>query len=171
MSDQAKLPESGYFIEKVYANRLGLIVRESEKNGDEAELFFQWDWRRIEESRFEVTVGLLLEPTRDRSEQVEVSIIGLFRQGSGKTEVPFGDFVRYHAPAILMPFVREAVGSLTGKGFYPARYLPVFNVQQLMDRQDPTKATGAKQLQNMVAVEKAAKSRGSKAHRRTPSEK
>ena len=146
MNAQAKLPESGYFIEKVYANHLALTVQRPEEGEEKADLYFHWDWKVLAESVFEVTIGLLMEPTEDRCEQVEVSMIGLFRQGSGDTEVPLADFVRYHAPAILMPYVREAIGSLTGRGFYSARYLPALNVQRLMDQQDPSKATGALQL-------------------------
>lgn len=147
MSTQGKLPESGYFIDKVYANRLILTVQQPQSaDVDATNVLFSWDWRNISDATFEVSIGLLLEPTADRTEQVEVSIIGLFRKGKGRTEVALGDFVRYHAPAILMPYVRESISSLTGKGFYPARILPAVNVQQLMELQDPTKATGAQQL-------------------------
>lgn len=154
MSTQGKLPESGYFIDKVYANRLALTVQQPQSaDADDTSVLFRWDWRNISEATFEVSIGLLLEPTPDRTEQVEVSIIGLFRKGTGKTEVPLGDFVRYHAPAILMPYVRESISSLTGRGFYPARLLPALNVQHLMDGQDPAKATGAQQLTAAGAVD------------------
>lgn len=145
MTTTAKLPKSGYFIERVYANRLGLTaVPETPAAGPD--FLFGWDWKLIDQNLFEVNITLLLEPTPDRSERVEVSMIGVFRQGSDPIEVKLEEFVRYHAPAILMPYVREAVSSLTGRGYYPARNLNPINVQMLMERQDPNRTTGAKQL-------------------------
>lgn len=148
MTDSGKLPTSGYKFEKVYAVNLSMrVAQPATSAAAESPLLFAWDWRMIGEGpAFEVSLQLGLDPTAARNEEIRVTLVGRFSPAGEHQEVDLKSFVRFHAPAILMPFIRETIASLTGRGFFDPLVLPPLNVQRLMDQQDPMAATGAKQL-------------------------
>lgn len=146
MTDSGKLPTSGYNFERVYTNhQSSRAVAKSSDLAPEPSLFFGWDWRRLSEGHFEVTVQLGIDPSAQRPEEIRVTLSGRFSPTGIAQEVPLESFVRFHAPAILMPFVRDAVASLTTRGFFGQLLLPPMNVQLLMESQDPEKTTGFRQ--------------------------
>jgi preprotein translocase subunit SecB len=100
----------------------------------------------LSEGHFEVTLQFGLDPSVRRPEEIRVTLSGRFAPTGESQEVPIESFVRFHAPAILMPFVREIVTGLTSRGFFGALLLPPINVQSLMERQDVNEATATKQL-------------------------
>jgi preprotein translocase subunit SecB len=108
---------------------------------------FGWDWRVTGFDRFEVLVTVRYEASAERAEEVEVSVVGVFRLPVDSPSVALRDFVRVHAPGILMPYAREVVSSLTGRGFFGPVFMPPINVHSLMERMNDAVATGAQQLQ------------------------
>ena len=146
MTDSGKLPTSGYSFERVYTNHQSLrVIARSEALPAEGPAFFGWDWRMLSDGHFEVTLQFGLDPSARRPEEIRVTLSGRFSPLGDVQEVPIESFVRFHAPAILMPFVREVVSGLTGRGFFGPMLLPPINVQALMETQDATQTTAAKQ--------------------------
>lgn len=153
MTDPGKLPTSGYTFERVYTNHQSLrVVPRSDSLPKDSPLLFGWDWRRLSEGHFEVTVQFGLDPSVERPEEVRVTLSGRFAPEGESQEVPLESFAQFHAPAILMPFVREAVASLTTRGFFGSVLLPPINVQVLMDNKDASAATGARQGSGAVEL-------------------
>jgi preprotein translocase subunit SecB len=148
VSSEKTLPLAGYALEKVFFAEQQLRVVESEEELSEGDqdMSFAWDWRVREPNLFEVLLGIGLAPTRGRPEEVNVTVCGVFRVLGKATSVGVRDFVRLQGPAILMPFAREAIGSLTGRGLFGQLLLPPINMQVLMEQQDINQATGEKQL-------------------------
>jgi len=147
MTDPGKLPTSGYNFESIYSNHQSLLlVAKSSDLPTESNLLFGWDWRLLSDSHFEVTVQFGIDPTIDRTEEIRVTMCGRFTPVGDRQEVPLESFVQYHAPAILMPFIRDAVANLTSRGFFGSLLLPPINVQVLMEQRDPAMATAANQL-------------------------
>lgn len=136
MTEPGKLPTSGYTFDRVYANHQSLrVVALTDGLPAEQPALFGWDWRMLEEGQFEVTVQFGLDPSDRRPEEIRVTMNGRFAPTGAKQEVPLETFVRYHAPAILMPFIREVVSGLTARGFFGSLLLPPINVQSLMEQQ------------------------------------
>lgn len=147
MTDSGKLPTSGYTFERVYTNHQSLrVIARSEDLPAEPPALFSWNWRMLSEGHFEVTLQFGLDPSIRRPEEIRVTLSGRFAPIGENQEVPLDSFVRFHAPAILMPFVREIVTGLTSRGFFGALLLPPINVQSLMEHQVVGDATGTRQL-------------------------
>jgi preprotein translocase subunit SecB len=141
------LPQSGYKIEKIYCADLRLTRKV--KPDDEEEggaISFGWNWRLLERNLFEVRLLVGVDPTKQREEFVRVNVIGRFRQTSETPTVKLTDFVLLQGPAILFPFARQSIATLTASGYHGAYYLPSVDVTALMADFDPESATGAKQL-------------------------
>jgi preprotein translocase subunit SecB len=158
VSQQPSLPTTGYMLERVYFSHLSLRVVQNVPNlpEDEGQIGFGWDWRIVAERLFEVSLQVSIDPTKARLEEVRLTICGLFRIPEGQPQVALDSFLRIHGPAHLMPYVRETLSSLTGRGFYGAFYLPPVNVIELMKDMKPEKATGAEQLRQGTTLLPAA---------------
>ena len=150
MNSHIEIPLAGFSLEKVYAaEQSQRTVQADDLPADpEQRIGFGWDWRILEPRLFEVMLHIGLGPTKGRPEEVGVSICGVFRIMGEATSVRVLDFVRVQGPAILMPFVRESISSLTSRGYFGQVLLPPINVQVLMQQRDPKAATGAKQLES-----------------------
>lgn len=147
MSNQEPLPLTGFALAKVYAGELtfkGVPVNDSAMSDDSA-LTIGWDWSFRSATEFDVTVSLRIEPSKPRPEQALASLTGIFRK-QGESSVTLQRFVQFHAPAILLPFVREAIASLTGRGLGDSYVLPPINVLTMMRNMEAAEATGMKQI-------------------------
>lgn len=148
MTSQApQLPSTGYLLERVYFPSLSLSVRApTNPTQSEGQILFGWDWQVLGNNRFEVSLQLGLDPVVARNEEVRAVVTGRFVQGSGEVTVPLERFAQFHAPAILMPYAREAISSLTSRGFFGPVQLPPVNILKLMEEQDPSATKGFAQL-------------------------
>jgi preprotein translocase subunit SecB len=97
-------------------------------------------------------ITLSVQATRQRPENVNVTMVGIFRPVGEAQTVSFQRFVFDHAPSILMPYAREAISSLTGRGINGSLNLPPINVVALMEDMDPARSTGHEQLLAEPAV-------------------
>lgn len=171
MTSPQTLPTSGYALERVYAQRqLCETIEPGPDTATSEDVTLGWDWRITAENRFEVLVRVEYAPTRDRPEQVEVAVVGAFRPVGEAQSVELHAFVRVHAPSILMPYAREIVSSMTGRGFFGPTpvYLPPINVAKLMERIDPEATTGAEQLRKNPGLLELAASRRRIEHGQAP---
>ena len=149
MKDLPEIPRAGYTLERVFFPEQILTLSESSEGLPEnPTLQVGWDWRLSNLRRFEVILHLELGASRKRLDGVKLTAIAVF---SGSEETPSAnltDFVRLQGPAILLPFMREAISSLTARGPYGVFYLPAINVVHLMRDMDPEHTTGAQQLRS-----------------------
>jgi preprotein translocase subunit SecB len=132
----SKAKRSGYKIERVYVAEQEYRVtdpdaREESAASDTREVAFGWDWRPLGPRRFEVVIEVSVEPSKDAPEVARVRLFGLFAAGSGELTIPFRDFVRHNAPAILFPYAREVVSTMTGRGPYGAFHIDPLNVREM----------------------------------------
>lgn len=132
MTPTKDLPLSGYVIEQVYSNHQMLRYQTPSAETPAGEISFGTDFRLGEDGRFDVRLLIKIEPSVEREELVEVALIGRFRQDSATPSVARDDFIGLQAPAILLPYVRQVIASLTANGFYGAYHLPPLNVVTLM---------------------------------------
>ncbi|MHB1095585.1 MAG: protein-export chaperone SecB [Gemmatimonadaceae bacterium] len=145
--------KAGYRIEKVYvAEQSYRIVADQEKpNVDataERKIAFGWDWRPIGAKRFEVVITVTVEPSKDFPEHVSVRLIGLFTVDDGALSIGFAEFLRVNAPAILFPYAREIISTMTGRGPFGTFHLNPINVPSLLADIDITVSTGHKVLRD-----------------------
>ena len=139
------LPASGYTIEKVYSTHQSLATQHGDYSR-EGNINIAWDWWRIDESLFEVSLTVSIEPGKSRAERLEATVIARFKQAGNQPSVAREEFVRLQAPAILLPYVRETLSSLSSHGFFGPYYLPSINVYNLMQGFNASIATGARQV-------------------------
>lgn len=142
-----QLPGSGFVLETVFSDKLEFRgAADSDLPADRGDITVGWDWRFADDDFIEVSFSLGREPTRDRPEFVQVAHIGVFRIMPGDNTIPLEQFVRIHAPALLMSYAREAISNLTSRGAYGPLFLPPVNVVALMDRFDIESTHGMRQL-------------------------
>lgn len=142
-------PNAGFELEKIFANELSFQGHPDASAFSDEEMTFtaSWDWKILDEGRFLVSLGIQLNPSRPRPETTRASIAGIFQLGTSAPTVPVPDFVRVHASTLLMPFLREALASLTSRGLHGQLLLPPMNVIELMKGFEFSGSTGATQLQ------------------------
>lgn len=156
MTDSKK---TGYALLDVHFLNASFSVRTAEDEnisevaaGDngEARVSFRWDWRPVGPRSFQVIVGIATIRHTEVIEETGVEVVGMFSAGEEALEasVPFAEFVRFHAPAILLPYAREAISSMTGRGPLRSLYLPPMNVRLLVQEMDPEATTGARELRD-----------------------
>ena len=139
---------AGYKLERIYVVEQGYHLRdaasvEASQSAAEREVSFGWDWRPLGPLRFEVVIDIDLHPTKDAPEDVNVRLLGVFsaRQPE-ELSIPFTEFVRYNAPAILFPYAREVLSTMTGRGPFGAFHVDPVNVRILAGDMDVTQTTG-----------------------------
>jgi len=85
----------------------------------------------LDENIFNIALNVTFFSTSASSEEHEVDffikMIGLFEKIGDHSEIPNDYFVNVNAPAIIFPFVREHVSSITAKAGIDAVLLPPFN--------------------------------------------
>ncbi len=143
------LPTSGYTLDRVFAQEQSFTGhRNSEQllsGNSDAHATFGWDWQIMDDRQFLVSITVGIEPTRERPESIRVMTVGVFTRVGEGPAVDVLRFVQVHAPSILMPYARETISALSGRGFYGALYLPPLNVQALMNDVNIEATTGLKQ--------------------------
>jgi len=149
MSDTRGAPETGYNLEKIYFPEQTLRLHgPSEGMAEETPMQFGWDWKFLEaKTRFEVLVQISIGPTKARPEDVKLVACAIFSVVGDAQSVALSDFVRLHGPAILFPYVREAISSLTGRSFFGPMYVAPLNIVKIMSDLDPKATTGARQVE------------------------
>ena len=139
---KAYVPVRFYSTELVYR---AVPATEELPTDEEGEVTFKWDWRFVERSFLHVLLGICLSPTKERPEQVEATFVGAFRLPTEEPDVLLDAFVRVNGPTMLMPYLREAISSLTSRGFFGAFLIPPVNIHNLIAGMD-TSATGTRQV-------------------------
>lgn len=105
-----------------------------------------WDWAWLEVgTSFEVAVSIDREPSEARPEVVRLKAVARFTLSGRSTSVTVEEFALRNAPAMLVPYLRQAFHALTGNGPFGAQLLQPINVVAAMERFDPKKSTAAKQ--------------------------
>ena len=152
--------ESGYSLERIFANDLQFTGHPVADDMPEIEapMQFGWDWTVDSPESFSVRVTLSVLPTKARPETTAVTLTAGFSR-RGEPTVPLVDFASKHAPAIMMPFVREIIFSLSGRGLHGGLLLPPFNVLAMMSNLDVNESEGMKQLRGDSELAKLLDSR------------
>lgn len=147
-----ELPLSGFVIEQVYTDYQLLQHKDPGEEHTHGLVEIGWDWRLIEapEPTFEVRLAASVEPSPERDDYIAAHVVGRFRVIQPSPTVPIVNFVRLQGPAILLPFLRQAISGVTSNSYYGTYYLPMINVIEMMKDFDPTGATGAQQLEKLT---------------------
>jgi len=86
---------------------------------------------RLGSDRAEVKVEFKITPNQDVTPYaIEIEMIGEFTIKDGSKDL-LDAFARNNAPAIMMPYVRQVVHSITAAARYGAVTLPLLNTQAL----------------------------------------
>ena len=139
---------AGYRLERIhvaeqaYASAVRDDIRETDDHADRM-VQFGWDWRPLTERRFEVVLEISCHPIKVAPESARVRLFGVFSADPGVPSIPFASFVRVNALAILFPYAREVISTMTGRGPYGAFHLNPVNVQTLAEELDIEDTTGA----------------------------
>lgn len=170
MSENEKL--SGYAIERVYTTHQELRQKaRTEIAAEGGAMTFGWDWRWLKRPVFEVRILVGIEATVERPEAITTNVVGRFSQVGDGPSIAIEKFVRLQAVAILLPYARQFLSSLSANSQHGAYYLPTLNVNVLMKDVDTSKSTAAKQeaaersrrgSENQVGAGETAAARGAR---------
>lgn len=152
--------ESGYRLHRIYvADQAYRLVpptddlRPSTQHGDRSGNV-GWDWRPLGQRQFEVILHVTLDPTTATPEAAHVRIVGVFEGVGEIPSVSFREFLTANGPAILFPYAREAISTMTGRGPYGAFHLNPLNVRALGAAFDLDATEGARVLRDNPDIAK-----------------
>lgn len=141
--------QTGFVLERVYHSRQLCVAEapatEAAPTASEPEFNIGWDWRRLDTQTFEVAVTITMVPHPTRHERIEVTSVGRFTQSGEPAPLTVEQFAQVHATAILFPYARSVVTTLTGAGTVAPLLLPLLNIIEVAKQFDPAKATAALQ--------------------------
>lgn len=60
--------------------------------------------------------------------------VGMFSVDEDTPNMPIEDFMKYNAPAIIFPYIREHISSITSKAGIPTVILPPMNIVAMIDQ-------------------------------------
>ena len=143
----AEVRSLGYAPLRIVAAHLGMRpATDSDRVEEELPTAFQWNWRFATEDTFDVVFGVKLEASRQRTEEVEALFVGTFQLPEAEPAVKLDQFVRTNAIAAIYPFVREAICSMTSRGYFGAYLLPLLNTVALSRRLEGQDTEGYRAL-------------------------
>ena len=140
---------TGYTIERIFAQELhfqGIPVVETLPQA--ADIQLQWDWQVQDEYTFLVIVSGKCDPSQARPEKISARIVGQFRRIGSPSTPDITIFTKLNAVTTLMPFVREAISSLSMRGTYGPMQLDPVNVVELAKGWRFEESTGADTLRS-----------------------
>ncbi len=147
-AQEKAIPSPGYRLADVSAayQHYEVLDPDTEDIGEDVGLQFVWDWRIVGPHRFEVFFGVRVIGNQERPEKIDIRLVGSFATVGDSQALKLEDFSKTSAPAILLPYLREKVTKLSSDGPFGTYWMPLVNVQNLMDGYDYQASTGAKQL-------------------------
>jgi len=146
--NRAQRSESAFRFEGFYFERQSQRLELSGKapKGDRLPTL-SWDWRRLSESVLEVKIGVKIGHTSEVPEELEVVLVGRFSRAAGPDdESAVANFAAVNAVAILLPYAREALSALSGRGPFGTFVLQPINVVELSKTFVRSRPTGARQI-------------------------
>jgi preprotein translocase subunit SecB len=156
MKTPREAPTSGFHLLRVIAVQQAHSIESEETGFPQARSFtVRWDWTVGDDRQFDVFLGVEVRPSRDAPERVVVGVVGEFQLELGVPSLSLQSFVQTAAPAILFPYVRETISSLTGRGPHGSYYLPSINVVRMMKSYDFEATSGAQELRENPDLAKA----------------
>lgn len=153
MSDE-RVP--GYYLERIFSPELLLSLEQpGEEKAPEEGARVGWDWFAHSPTVFDVMLRVELAPTEDRHELVKATVIGRFERVGQPTRPTFVSFIMQNAPAMLSPYLREAVSALTMRGFFGPTLLPPMNVIEVIGRMNFKESMGYTRLREHPDIAQA----------------
>lgn len=139
---------AGYRLERLYVaeQEYKIVADEGLVEGtDPADrvVNFGWDWRPVSSRVFEVVIDISIDPIKEAPERMSVRLIGVFAASQGKLSIAFTDFLKANAPAILFPYAREVISTMSGRGPHGAFHVHPLNVASLSADFDIARTTGS----------------------------
>lgn len=139
---------TGYSLESVHTVQAKYrALLDDQDLPEERDISFRWDWRLIGPMRFEVMLAATIGPCSTGRDEMEAYVVGTFEMTGSIQSVDLLPFVSVNGPALLMPYLRQALTALSAPGPFGPFYLPPINVMALSEQFDTDAATGARQLQ------------------------
>jgi preprotein translocase subunit SecB len=131
--DESRAP--GILLTGIFAERIRFDdIPAGATKPDNLVFSIRIDRRRLSPQRADVAVQLALRPREASSSAflVDVTVVGQFETDPTDGNMTLDDFVRVNGPAIVMPYVREVVSSVTGRSRHGHVPLPPINVAALV---------------------------------------
>lgn len=122
-SKKAGFQFTGFQVIRSHIDKMG-----SEKVGDNLELNFATRGEKDETRRiFNLFLGVTISNT-DKTFNVDVEVVGYFTYSSEAGVEIINNYFFINAPAILFPYVRAYISSLTALSGYETVTLPTINI-------------------------------------------
>ena len=138
---------SGYVLEHFFFQRqFAELVDPTtiDKDAPASAFRMSWDWAWDSKDGFTVSLTLALLESQLRPERIELTLVARFHQEGESGPLTIDNFARYSAPAMMFPYLRQQVTSLTWAGPIGPLVLPPMNIIQMMEGMDPNDTTAAK---------------------------
>jgi preprotein translocase subunit SecB len=72
-------------------------------------------------------------------------LVGVFKTEDESANMELGKFAEYNAPALMMPFAREIISSITSKSIYPTLLIPPSNIYAILKKKPASSESKPKQ--------------------------
>lgn len=107
-----------------------------------------WDFLFDRPGTIHVLFGAVFEPTEDVKEELRADMVGVFSWAGEMPREQLIGFAQYAAPRIMMPYIREAIFSLSRRGPFGALNLQPMLMSQFMSGMNPELTTAHSQLED-----------------------
>ena len=133
----------GFHFNSVVVDSLRLVDLEPGQSRPPT-LSFSIKFRRrmvTEPQGVEVTVIVSIFPQEGSSFRLDAEITGRFERVEGDQVLSLEDFARLNGPALVMPYAREIVTSITGRTRHGVIIFPPVNIVQAVAEEEAAVAT------------------------------
>jgi len=126
-------PQQGYELHQLHATEQICVAHDAFDDEEDGSVSVSWDWRIEGERDFAVALGISIPATENQVYEIRAVVVGRFGVLGENPPLSFSEFCRFGATAILFPYVRETISSLTGRTSNSAPLLlPPTNLKQLL---------------------------------------
>lgn len=138
--------ETGYDLTGVHGLEQHYEVLDPEDVEKERQTRVSWDWQVTGDASFAVYLALIVVGPETAPERVHVAYVATFEFSGSAPTLDLQNFVVFAASSLLVPYLRQAISSLSSDGPFGQMNLSPVNVQALMDFVDFEQSTGYQQL-------------------------
>lgn len=134
-----KQHQPGIMVKAIYQHKCSFERRPGHRGALTSNFAFKYGFRILEDGCGLAELTLSANGiSKDSTEAVydsEITYIGIFSGIEGSENMSLEDFLANNAPALLMPYIRESLSTLSAKAGLPVVYLPPINIVALMNPQ------------------------------------
>ncbi|MCB5260067.1 MAG: protein-export chaperone SecB [Candidatus Cloacimonetes bacterium] len=134
-----KQEQPGIIVKSIHQRKCSFERRQGNRGPLANNFAFKYGYRILDDgcgiAELTLSVKGINKESKEDIFDSEITYIGMFSYIEGSENMSMEDFLANNAPALLMPYIRESLSSLSAKAGLPVVYLPPINIVALLNQQ------------------------------------